>query len=91
MDSVVTFVYFVHIAFVCSTEGIVTPCYPSLLSCCRDVDAKYELLHGGAESTAMSRALCNILFNNHTKSIAAVVSGNEPTIKLAKLSNSVTI
>jgi hypothetical protein len=89
-DCIVTFVYYAYLSFICNQEELQLPCHNVMMTYCREIDAKYGLLHTNTESATISRSFCNILFNNYTKSISS--NGNkEPVIKLAKLSSSASV
>ncbi len=83
-DSVVYFVYYSYIAFTCLSTNAV-PCYTATYRCCKAVCSEYKLLYAYNQRIA-ARTMSNILLNNFTKRFEAP-SGNEPKIKVAKLSN----
>lgn len=83
-DTVVNFMYFVHIAFSTLTANGTIPCFTSVMSYCRHINAAYGFNFSRLD--AVCRTVSNIFLNNFSSTCDAP-TGKEPQMKLLKLAN----
>lgn len=85
-DSLVHFVYYTVMSFLCLRSASETyPCANALLACSKVVCDTYGFLRcDSVMQQKITRSICNIILNNFTHTVQ-VPGGKESIVKLAKL------